>query len=112
MTNMDFSITYGEGVLQEGRKKIRGKIILDEHKLFLRRETEDIAASFIPLEKIKSIRKKGPGLLIDVRLSIINGFTAYLEGEPGKIGDMREELVRRLNLKKRFLRQEWDNDSL
>ena len=47
---------YGQGVYIEGQKRFEGEIVLSEHKLFLKdAQKQDIAPTFIPLEKIEKV---------------------------------------------------------
>ena len=102
---MDF--TYGNGTYLEGTKRIEGRIILGEHKLFLRGEKGDYTQTYIPLEKIFLLKKVSGGIELHVTPTISFQFTAVIRGDKQSIKDLSNELVLRRGLKKRFLRNEW-----
>ncbi len=98
--------SYGDGVYIEGEKNLKGEIILGEHKLYLKGPQGDLAATYIPLEKIVKIQKKVGGFAVFVRTTLTVSYTAVLKG--GKhINSLLKDLVQRRGLKKRFLRREW-----
>ncbi len=104
---MSFIVTYGEGEFIEGQKRIRGRILMDECKLFLQEQGEDIAATFIPVDKIERVKKNRNFLTLEVHLSIFYRYVVNLKGEGEAIKELLGELIRRLHLRKKFLRQEW-----
>jgi len=102
--------TYEEGRYLEGAKKISGEIILSEHKLYLRDAQGEIAASFVPLEKIIKVKKEKNALKLFVRLSITNDYTAVIEGKASRIKELLKDLIVKRGFKKRFLINEWVED--
>lgn len=102
---MEFS--FGEGEYQEGQKHFSGKIILGEHKLYLRGEEGDLAPTYIPLEKIEWIKKKAAAMEIQVRPAMSFRYFAVIKGERQHMTELVNEIVKRRGLKKLFLRNEW-----
>jgi len=99
--------TYGEGTYLEGDKKIDGKIILSEHKLYLKGKQGDFAQSYIPLEKIDGVRKTVKGVELYVRPSLSYRYTAMIQGNRKQLSDLVKDLVQMRGFKKKFLRNEW-----
>ncbi len=100
-------VLYGEGWYIEGDRKISGKIILGETKLYLKNIQGDLPQSFIALEKIVSLKKVKEGILINIRLSLNNSYQAAIIANRSNLRYLLEELVKRLGLKKKFLQSEW-----
>ena len=100
-------IVYGEGLFIEESATHKGIITLGEHKLFLKTPESDLTRTYIPLEKIESIKLSGCHLSVFVRPGAAFFFTVMIKGENRKIKQLTHELVRRRCLKKRFLRQQW-----
>ena len=105
-------ITYGSGEYITSHQRLKGEIILSDHKLFLRNAGEDLTATYVPLEKIIRLRRQGAFVKLDVRPSLTMIYEAAFSGERRRIQMLVDELVQRRQLKKRFLRNEWfDPDS-
>jgi len=102
---MEFS--YGQGVYVEGKKRLEGRIILSEHKLYLRGPEGDLAQTYIPLEKIEKVKKNLQGLEIQVRPSLTFRYTTILKGENKHLLELIKDIVQRRGLKKKFLKNEW-----
>ena len=102
---MEFS--YGQGVYIQGNRKLEGQIILGEHKLYLRNSAEDLALTYVPLEKIERIRKTKLGIEVHACLSISNRYVVLLRGEKKYLSDLVRDIAQRRGLKKRFLKKEW-----
>lgn len=100
-------VLYGEGWYVEGDKKISGKIILGENKLYLKSPSGDLPQTYILIEKIVFIEKQKGGIRLGVRLSQTNTYQAFLKGNSVDLRELIEELVKRAGLKKRFLRAQW-----
>lgn len=100
-------VTYGDGMFIDGNQKFQGRIILSEHKLFFRKDNEDIAQTFIPLEKIRKITRSGKGIWVFVRLSQTNVHKVLMIGKHKLIKELVEEIVKRRGFKKKILRKEW-----
>ncbi|MCA9405824.1 MAG: hypothetical protein KC684_04760 [Candidatus Omnitrophica bacterium] len=101
-------IVYGQGEYQEGSKHFSGRIVLSEHKLFLKDEQgQDLPQTYIPLEKIEKIKQKANVCEVYVRPAITVRYQAVLKGEKSFIDSLVKELVQRRRLKKQFLRREW-----
>jgi hypothetical protein len=107
---MEFS--YGAGEYVEGDKKIEGKIILSEHKLYLKGPQGDLAQSYIPLEKIEGLRKTTHGMEVHVRPSLAYRYVALIKGENKHLSELTKDIVERRGLKKRFLRNEWVEEAI
>jgi len=102
---MEFS--YGEGLFIEGEKKINGTIILSEHKLFLKGSEGDLTSTYLPLEKIEKIKKIDRGIQVHVRPSLAYRYVAVIKGKNNNISELINDIVKRRQLKKQFLRNEW-----
>ena len=104
---MDMEFAYGNGVYTEGEKKFEGKIVLSEHKLFLKGAEGDLAQTFVPLEKIEKIKKVRRGIEVHVRPSLTYRYCAVFSGEARHINELVKDIVEQRGLKKRFLLKEW-----
>ncbi len=102
---MEFS--YGQGTYIEEGKRFDGQIILSEHKLYLKGAGEDLAQTYIPLEKIERIRRTRQGIEIHTRPSITVRYIALIKGENKYLSELVRDLIQRRGLKKQFLRNEW-----
>jgi hypothetical protein len=102
---MEFS--YGNGTYIEGKKRFKGRIILSEHKLFLKDEEGDVVQTYIPLEKIERIRQTRQGLEVHARPTLYFRFAALIQGERKDLSGLVKDLVKRRGLKKQFLKKEW-----
>jgi len=103
-------ILYGKGEYIQGNRRFSGKILLGEYKLNFKDDRGDISATYIPLEKIERIKKTFKGLQIYVRLSAATGYCALIKPEKRNTEELISELVKRLHLKKQFLRKEWTGE--
>ena len=99
--------SYGNGVYQEGKKRLEGTITLSEHKIYLRLGQEDLTASYVPLEKIDYLRLTGKSLQVHVKPTISSQFIAVFTGESLQIKELAKDLVQRRGFKKKFLKNEW-----
>lgn len=100
-------ITYGHGEFLSEQTKVAGRIILGEHKLFIRNGAEDLAATFIPLEKIERLKLKSSTITLTVRPAIMSKYQVTLSADANNIKELAHELVQRRGLKKRFMQKEW-----
>ena len=107
---MEFS--YGKGIYLEGSKHIEGEIILGDYKLYLRGTKGDLAQTYIPLDKIKRIFKKGKSIHLHVHPSISFQYVAIIQGEKKLMLDLLKDVVQKRGLKKKFLCNEWIEESL
>ena len=105
-------LTYGQGEYFEGQKRWTGRIVLSEHKLYLTGPQGDMAATYIPLEKIVKVKNTRSGIAILVRPSILERYQIVLKGDPNALSELVQELVTRRALKKRWLTREWEDRSL
>lgn len=105
---MQFS--YGHGVYIEKDKHIEGVIILSDYKLFLKGEQGDLTSTYVPLDKIERIRKVTGGVEIYVRPSLAYRFVSVIKGSNKNIGELIKDLVKKRQLKKRFLLNEWTEE--
>ena len=101
---------YGEGYYIEVVKRYQVKIIVGKSKFYIR-GLQDYAETYLPLEKIESLKKKKLGIEIRVRLSGARNYTAFIGGNRKELSRLIADLVRRLSLKKRFLREEWTGEA-
>jgi len=102
--------SYGEGEYVQGETRLRGQILLSEHKLYLRDGQRELSQTFIPLEKIKRVRRSSDFLEVDVELSVVIQYAARIKGEGKQITDLCKDLVSARGLKKRFFRREWHEE--
>ncbi len=102
---MEFS--YGNGIYIEGAKRIEGQIILGEYKLYLRGSRGDLAQTYVPLDKIEKIRRRGKLIEFHVRPSISFQYVAVIQGEKKHLSELLKDIVQRRGLKKKFLCDEW-----
>jgi len=100
-------VVYGEGQYAQGDIRCHGRIIVDAFKLYLRGPEGDLTQTFVPLEKIARLQRNRGGVTIGVRLSQANQYRVTLKMEPVYIKDLVDDLVRKLNLKKKLLRPVW-----
>lgn len=100
-------VSYDNGVYTESKKRYEGRIILSEHKLYLRSKEGDIPSTYIPLEKIERLCKSGNGVDIFVRPSLAYQYTARIEGQKNNIHELIKDLVKQRGLRKLFLKNEW-----
>jgi hypothetical protein len=98
---------YGEGQYTQGDIRCHGRIIVDTYKLYLQGPQGELTQSFVSLDKICRLQKGRTQVTIDVRLSQANQYRVALKMEPIYIKDLIEDLVRKLNLKKKWLRPVW-----
>jgi len=106
---MEFS--YGEGNYKQGHTDVDGRIILAEHKLYIKGKEGDYSQTFIPLEKIVNVKKWSGGVLISVRISMAQQFMAHIKGNNKHINELIKDLVNRRGLKKKLLKNEWYEQS-
>ncbi|MFH1359527.1 MAG: hypothetical protein ABIJ41_00625 [Candidatus Omnitrophota bacterium] len=104
---MNLNVSFGHGTYREGTKIIKGQIILSPEKLFLKGPQEEYSATFIPVDKIETIRKVSGGLELYIRPTPIINYRAYLSADPRMIDELIQELVRSLKFQKCFLRHQW-----
>jgi len=104
-------VAYGHGTFVQDANRFTGQIVLEEYRLCLRRDGEDLAPTFIVLDKIERIRRRGRELWIHVKPSLTLAYWAMIKGEARYMDDLTRELVARRGLSKRFLRREWVDTS-
>ena len=102
-----FDFSYGQGTYHEGDHHLEGKIVLGEHKLYLKGEKGDLATTYIPLEKITRLKLNGNKLTAFVRPSLSYNYVVTLQGEKKLITDLTNEIILRRGLRKKFLVKEW-----
>lgn len=100
--------TYGNGKFIEGQTILDGEIILSEHKLFLKNSEGDLARTYIPLEKIDHMKITAQGLIVHVRATVSFDYWATFSGRATKIVELAKDIAESRGMKKRFLRNEWD----
>ena len=103
-------ILYGQGEYIQSNRRFSGKILLGDYKLYFKDDKGDISSTYIPLEKIERIKKTFKGLQVHVRLSAATGYCALIKAEKKNTEELIGELVKRLHLKKQFLRKEWTGE--
>ena len=100
-------VTYGQAVFVEGSKRIKGRVILSEHKLFLKGPGGDFTETYIPLEKICLLRAAAGSLHIEAQLTIHLKVSSVLQGNKKSMLELAREIAARRGLKKKFLKNEW-----
>ena len=100
-------IQYGEGIFREEKAIYKGEVTLGEHKLYLKGAEGDLTQTYIPLEKIESIKLSRGCLRLFVRPSLSYYYTAEITAKPKKMNELSQELVHRRGFKKKFLKKEW-----
>jgi len=100
-------IVYGQGEFAEGPRRCSGKVIVSDHKIFLRNETGDISTTFLPLEKIRSVSLKGTTVFIRVVATVATRYEAAVKLEKQYAQDFIKDIVARRRLKKVFLKNMW-----
>ena len=101
---------YGEGYYIEGRRRLQGRIIVDESRLYLS-GIYDYSNTYIPLEKIEKLRRARGGLEIRVKFSAANIVRTIISLPAKDIRQLTNDLVKRLHLKKKFLKREWSGEA-
>ena len=96
---------YGTGFYLWEGKKYQGKILLDD-KLYIKGE-EDYPETYIPLEKIESIRIKRNRVQLKVNPSLLTAYTATIEGNRKELKRLIKDLAEKLGLKKKLFKNEW-----
>ncbi len=107
--------SYGHGEYLEGDTRVNGKIILGEHRLYLKGPQDDLTQTYMPLEKIEKIKRVSSGFALSrvagvevhVRPSILVRYVVLLKGERTHLSDLIKDIVTRRGLKKKFLKKEW-----
>jgi len=100
-------IEFSEGIFNESDRITKGVIVLSDHKLYLKGPEGDITQTYIPLEKIETLKLTGSSLSLFVRPGVSYYFTIVIKGNRLKISELTKELVLRRGFKKKFLRKEW-----
>jgi len=101
---------YGEGLYIEGDRKLKGRIVIEGNRLYLS-GIYGASTTYIPLEKIERLRYVRGGLEIKVKLSAANIVRAVISLPAKDIQRLTKDLVKRLHLKKRFLKREWSGEA-
>lgn len=104
--------SYGNGEYLEGGRRISGEIMLSEHKLYLKSETGDLTQTYIPLEKIKSVKLTHLGLEIAVYPSVSFQYICLIRGQRKNIRELVKDLVDRRQLKKHWFFPHWKEEIL
>jgi len=99
--------SYGDGEYFEGNQHFRGKILLSDHKLFLKGPQGDITATYMPLEKIERMRQGFRGVEIFVRPSQFLSYRVLLRGKRKYLAELIRDLVKRRRFVRRWFRNEW-----
>lgn len=97
---------YGPGSYNDGLHELSGNIRVDDARIYLS-NGEGYPLSFIPLAKIEYIAYVSGGLKIKAKLAPTNIIRARLKLSNKARKRLTKDLVKRLNLKKKFLRRQW-----
>ena len=103
-------ITFGEGSYIENKNSYNGLIVVDDFKIYLKEKGESLADTYIPLDKIERVRLTLSGVEIQVKLSASRIYCAFLKGKRANLNKLVTYLVKKLSLKKRFLKKEWKGE--
>jgi len=98
--------TYGDGVFIEIDRQYKGAIIIDDYKLYIKKDSPYID-TYVPLEKITLIKKKVRSMFLQIRPTSISCRNIIIKASSRSIDDIIKELTRKLNLKKKFLKSVW-----
>jgi len=101
------SLSFGSGDYWEGSQKYGGDVVLSGYKLYLKDGQHDLAKTFIPLEKVVRMKKKGSRIVFDVRPSLMERYTCGINLGRQAASLLIDEILDRRQLKKRLLRAEW-----
>ena len=104
-------ITYGQGEFIESSQRFKGRIMMNDNRLYLEDGEGDIAATYIPLEKIIKVRRTMGGLDLRIRASMVREYRALIKGSFRSLNDLTRDLVNKRNLRKKFLWPEWFDES-
>ncbi len=102
--------SFGRGQYIEGTKRLEGEIVLSRYKLFCKGEAGDFPQTYIPLEKIASMKLKRGMIELFVRPSAVIHYTAVFKGEPANCKKLSLTLAMRLNMRKKFFRDQWTGE--
>ncbi len=103
--NLEFS--YGQGGYEDRQYRARGEIVLGAHKLYLRGPKGDLVRTYVPLDKIEKMTRKGDTVKLFIRPSMSLRYVVSFKGEKTLMEDLSRDIARRRGLKKRFWRAEW-----
>ena len=103
--NLEFS--YGQGGYQDDQQQAKGEIILGPHKLYLRGPEGDLVRTYVPLDKIERMTRKGDTVTLFIRPSMSLRYVVSFKGDRTLMEDLTRDIAQRRGLKKRFLRTEW-----
>ena len=99
--------TYGPGKFVETHKEFAGEVVLSEHKVYLRNDGEDLPQTYVPLEKIESIRQKGQQVFFFVRTSIHFTMEPCFIVSKDKVDELIRDIVSYRGFKKSFWQKKW-----
>lgn len=97
---------YQEVIFIEGGRRYKGNIIIDDYKIYLKGHTSYVD-TYIPQDKITLIKKIKQGMFIQVKPTSISRRDIIIKGRKEIINNVINQLINRLNLKKKFLRSVW-----
>ena len=100
---------YGEGRYLEKGRYIKGRIIIEENRLYVS-GASDYVNTYIPLEKIEKLKRLRGGLEVSIKFSAANIVRVIISLPRKNIHQLTEDLVMRLHLKKKFLKREWSGE--
>ncbi|MFP4472911.1 MAG: hypothetical protein ACLFPX_03450 [Candidatus Omnitrophota bacterium] len=103
------TFTYGEGKYTRGPVTVRGQILLNEHKLFLRCDGEDLTQTFVPLEKIQRVQKGWSWAVFRVIPSPALRYEVRIETERQNIRELVKDVARLRQLQSRFFGFIWED---
>ena len=103
--------SYGQGEFIEEARRVRGRIVMDDNRLFLQDAGGDMAATYVPLEKIVRVSRRIGGLDIRVRTTMINEYRVLVKGRARGLNALARDLTARRGFKKKFLWPEWFDES-
>lgn len=99
--------SYGNAVYTREKKSYKGEVILKPHKLYLKDQQGEIAATFVPLEKVYKVTFFLGKMTVFVQPSNFLKFEAHIQGKISMIFSLVRDLAKQRGLRKRFFGLEW-----
>ena len=102
------TFSYGQGHFIQDDKQFEGEIILTEHKLYLRDEGhQEIAMTFVPLEKIDWVQLIGNQMTVHVKPNLYFQYVAIFQGQKKKMKELAVDLAKVRGFKKKLFQSYW-----
>lgn len=102
---------FKEGIFIEKNKRYKGAIIMNDYKIYIKGNSPYVD-TYIPLEKIVLIRRAKKKVFVQVKPTSISRRDIIITGSKEAISSLINEVVKKLNLKKKFFRSVWTGDAI